>query len=115
MTDHIEQTMQAELAPPRLTITHETSAEVRSATSLPRLIAIVHPHLGAGGGIQQEFLRVQVNRSERLAPGSRLYILQGRIEQGGAIANIEFVYAMGSEETFEQARDWLVKAWGFVC
>jgi hypothetical protein len=115
MPDDLEQTMRAELQPrPRLTITHETSAEVRSATSHANITVIVHPKLGAIGGVQTVLSRVGINRAERLSPKGRLYILRGRIEQGGAMADIEFVYAMGSDETFEQARDWLVKAWGFV-
>jgi hypothetical protein len=114
MPDDIEQKMQAELRPPVLAIAHETSAEVRSATTLAKLTVIVHPKLGAAGGVQQELLRAGVNRAERLAPGSKLYILQGRLHQGGVTADIEYIYAMGSDETFEQARDWLAEAWGLV-
>jgi hypothetical protein len=114
MPDDLEKQMRAELQPrPRLTITHETSAEVRSATTGEKFQAIVHPKLGELGGEQKYLSRIGVNRVERLSPEARLYILQGRIEQNGAMANIEFTYAMGSAETFEQARDWLVKAWGF--
>lgn len=95
-----------ELPPPlpRLTITRETSAEVRSVPSVGGCQVIVHPKIGGPGGVQTEVMAAHVNRADRLAPGCRLYCYEGVEEYQGRVQRVTVFYAMGSAETFEEAR-----------
>lgn len=89
---------------PRLTVTRETSAEVRSVPSVGGCQVIVHPKLGGSGGMQAEIPAEHINRAERLAPGCQLYCYEGVEGRDGRIQRVIVYYAMGSEETFDEAR-----------
>jgi hypothetical protein len=89
---------------PKLTITRETSAEVRSVPSVGGCQVIVHPKLDGPGGMQTEIPAEHINRADRLAPKCRLYCYEGVEERDGRVQRVVVYYAMGSEETFDEAR-----------
>jgi hypothetical protein len=90
---------------PRLTITRETSAEVRSVPCVGACQVIMHPCIDGPGGVQTEILAAHINRADRLAPGCRLYCYEGIEEFCGRIRRVAAYYAMGSGETFDEARE----------
>jgi hypothetical protein len=93
-----------ELPRPKLTITRETSAEVRSVPSAGGCQVIVHPKINGPGGMQVEIPADRINRADRLAPKCRLYCYEGVEERDGRLQGVVVYYAMGSKETFDEAR-----------
>jgi hypothetical protein len=89
---------------PKLTITRETSAEVRSVPSAGGCQVIVHPKLDGPGGMQTEIPAEHINRADRLAPKCRLYCYEGVEEYHGRLQGVVVYYAMGDKETFDEAR-----------
>jgi hypothetical protein len=89
---------------PKLTITRETSGEVRSVPSVGGCQVIVHPKLDGPGGMQVEIPAEHINRADRLAPKCRLYCYEGVEERDGRLQGVVVYYAMGDKETFNEAR-----------
>jgi hypothetical protein len=89
---------------PKLTITRETSAEVRSVPSVGNCQVIVHPKLDGPGGMQAEIPAEHINRADRLAPKCRLYCYEGIEERDGRVQRVIVYYALGSKETYDEAR-----------
>jgi len=89
---------------PKLTITRETSGEVRSVPSAGGCQVMVHPKLDGPGGMQTEIPATRINRADRLAPGCRLYCYEGVESRPGRVQSVTVYYAMGSGETYDEAR-----------